>query len=585
MSTPLEQTEHQYYHQHHIENPLQHIDHDQNEHYNKNETLPTTKYIDKLLDDCYNKKMPITNNPTQFLHLYRIKYYTIYVSLGLANASDASEILCLSYMLSNPDFQNEILDNDMVHYGSYAAGSVFFGMLLGGIVVGSLGDNLGGRKSVLLFGLILNAFFGILASFSNNIYIFILCRWMAGIGIGGSIPPLFTLSAELAPTSKRGLYVTIVASFWMIGSIFISLLALIMFEYWECSWRLFMGVAALPSLLGAITIYCFVPESHKFYLWMHQYEGAVHSTKVLLHAMNSSLYPSIHAIHDRELQVLQQKDRRHTQTVLSYTNILGQSLQNVMRLYHSPFLYTSTISLQIIWLCLSFGTYGLLTWINTIFVSIHLQNVYFNSFLFALANLPGNILSAFLLDRIGRHNLLLFSMVSASLSLVIFAYQVHQNTLDGVTTVSSSSSIIIVLSACTFQALSISAWNTIDCMSTEMFPTSIRSTGLALCAATGRIGAMLAQFINGMMMQSNHDTFLLIVSSLMLLIGAVIPKLLLYMHYNALKRHKGIDSNGTAEVDMSGKALLEDEDIVSSLPRAQSYSSVGQVIETSTLIS
>jgi len=39
-------------------------------------------------------------------------------------------------------------------------------------------------------------------------------------------------------------------------------------------------------------------------------------------------------------------------------------------------------------------TYGLLTWINPLFAKeLHMENVYMNSFLFGLANLPGNIVT------------------------------------------------------------------------------------------------------------------------------------------------------------------------------------------------
>ena len=38
---------------------------------------------------------------------------------------------------------------------------------------------------------------------------------------------LFTLVAELAPPSKRGLCVTFCASFWMVGSVFVALVGLL----------------------------------------------------------------------------------------------------------------------------------------------------------------------------------------------------------------------------------------------------------------------------------------------------------------------------------------------------------------------
>ena len=54
------------------------------------------------------------------------------LSLGVANSSDASEILCLSYILSDPSFEATML-KDMLWQAGLLAGSVFLGMLLGGL--------------------------------------------------------------------------------------------------------------------------------------------------------------------------------------------------------------------------------------------------------------------------------------------------------------------------------------------------------------------------------------------------------------------------------------------------------------------
>ena len=70
----------------------------------------------------------------------KLAYHLIILSLGLANASDASEILCLSYLLSDLNFQYDILKSGGINGGGHSesgliAASVFIGMLSGGLVV------------------------------------------------------------------------------------------------------------------------------------------------------------------------------------------------------------------------------------------------------------------------------------------------------------------------------------------------------------------------------------------------------------------------------------------------------------------
>jgi MFS family permease len=166
--------------------------------------------------------------------------------------------------------------------------------------------------------------------------------------------------------------------------------------------------------------------------------------------------------------------------------------------------------------------------INTLFVKVHLKNVYWNALLFALSNLPGNILSVTLMDRTGRSSLLIGSIMAAAMSLLAFAYVAaidsrNDDNKDGTSTVALPRGWI-VLAACSFQCFTIAAWNCIDVMTSELFPTQVRSTGMGICAATGRIAAMLAQFINGATVQ--HPTLLLCIAAVTLTVGGTTPALL-----------------------------------------------------------
>jgi hypothetical protein len=61
-------------------------------------------------------------------------------------------------------------------------------------------------------------------------------------------------------------------------------------------------------------------------------------------------------------------------------------------------------------------------------------------------------------------------------------------------------------------------------MTSELFPTTVRSSGMGMCAASGRVGAMVAQFVNGALIAD--PVRLLLVASVTLLLGALTPSLL-----------------------------------------------------------
>ena len=199
--------------------------------------------------------------------------------------------------------------------------------------------------------------------------------------------------------------------------------------------------------------------------------------------------------------------------VLGFLHTAGSDFVSSTSKLYEPNLRRTTFALMLVWFSLSFGSYGLMTWINIIFEKVHLEDIYFNALLFAAANLPGNLLSAVFLDKVKRSTSLVTSIVCASASLVLFAISASVEAPFG-----------IVASACLFQCFTVVAWNTIDTMTSELFPTLVRSTGWGICAASARIGALIAQFVNGALV--DNPVQLLLVNAGTLVIGAVTPCLL-----------------------------------------------------------
>lgn len=452
------------------------------------------------------------------------KYWGLMLSLGMANSSDASEILCISYILSDREFNEHILQESAWRGGLLAA-AVFLGMLIGGLFIGTLGDWLG-RRPMLLVGLLCNTIAGVLSAAAPDALTLSFLRCIAGIGIGATVPPLFTLVTELAPPSQRGLFVTVCASFWMVGSIYVALVALWLLESLGLSWRVFAVACAVPSAIGGFLIYMIVPESPRFLALEQKHTDALRVTLQLANLMGydgpsltlTEMERSFPRSSSQSIQSLshaeeQQRQRGGGGGIFSImSTAMTDFYVSASKLYTKD-LRQTTWPLQMVWFSLSFGSYGLLTWINSIFVQEHLKNVYFNALLFAASNLPGNILTAILMDRIGRSIMLISSVVASASCLVSFAWSAYVTSQAG-----------IVLSACAFQCFTIAAWNTIDCMTSELFPTTVRSTGMGVCAASGRIGAMVAQFVNGALIA--QPIRLLLVASVTLLLGALTPCLL-----------------------------------------------------------
>eukprot|EP00804_Cyclotella_cryptica_P004834 CCRYP_004919-RA/>CCRYP_004919-RA protein AED:0.09 eAED:0.17 QI:0/0/0/1/1/1/2/0/724 len=578
------------------------------------------------------------------------------LALCIANSSDATEILMLSYLLANPSFRREMFaDQDGsgsdMEGAEYLASSIFLGMLLGGTVLGFLSDNIGRRPS-LLIGLLTNATAGILSSIPFVTPSFVeltIFRFIAGVGIGATVPPLFSLSSEWSPKEIRGSVVTAVASFWMVGSLFVSGVAWCLFhdtntaqqntDDISSTWRIFAALCALPSALGAYMVYCLVPESPRFLAAKHDYRKAARScnqlalalgiplssnpTSSIMETENSSVekydyshqhvtLSALHTLTTRDLEsstAIANCDSSESGNNLTSTQrdfVISQTAQSFLgtlrKLYSPQLISQSTLPLQTLWFSLSFGTYGIATWINSLFVAVHLQNLYWNSFLFALANLPGNIISVLYSDKWGRKRMLVSSLVGAAGSLAGFAMLVYFGGNHGRDDGSKFRTNAIVLFACSFQMFSIVSWNTIDILSGELFPTRVRSAGMGVCTASGRLGAMMAQIANAKLMmsssgsgneQANEDetiasAWVLVVASSALLVGAGMP---LFLGRDAsgdelkddvLEGGQSDNSNvllGCGRMWRTHKDHLSDEENEAASPRSNSLQSVRRLNE------
>lgn len=289
-------------------------------------------------------------------------YWLTMFSLGIANSSDASEILCLSYILSDESFQNKILQDEPWR-ASVLAAAVFLGMLVGGLCIGTIGDWVG-RRPTLMVGLLCNSVAGVLSAAAQNSVQLSILRCVAGVGIGATVPPLFTLVTELSPPTRRGFFVTFCASFWMVGSVFVAVAALALFQHFHASWRIFLIVCAFPSALGAVMVSTLVPESPRFLAMQGRQEEALVVANVLALELRFSgcpmsltellhFYPRSNHANQRPVQ---------TSTGCTwFCSIIWMAmldfLSSTSKLYQ-PQLRPITWPLQTVWFSLSFGSYG-----------------------------------------------------------------------------------------------------------------------------------------------------------------------------------------------------------------------------------
>jgi VNT family MFS transporter (synaptic vesicle glycoprotein 2) len=155
------------------------------------------------------------------------KAYTVALVLSLGNMVDAISIMNVGFILAE-------MHNLTREKKEMLSSAIFIGMLSGGLVCGYFADRIG-RKPCLLASLTVNFIASVLTSLSPTPYWLMAFLLFAGLGIGGSVPIVFSLGAELFPSAIRGRLISLVASFWMVGAIFSSVCGWIMLGYGKFS--------------------------------------------------------------------------------------------------------------------------------------------------------------------------------------------------------------------------------------------------------------------------------------------------------------------------------------------------------------
>ena len=423
----------------------------------------------RSIDDYYQ---------TAFTNAYQVDYLVMIMALGFSNVGDATELFSIGYVLADSDFQQSILGGEMHNKAATVAGMSSVGLIVGGLGIWVFEMYLG-RKPTVLLGLCCTTLAGVLGAVSTNLFGFLVGRFLCGLGMGAILSSQPALATECAPPKERGWVVSLANSFWTLGLILNAVSAYIIFGILQLSWRVFIIVSTMPSALGLLLIWRYVPESARYLALHGNYVQAANSANRITSAMGYKGTPI-------KVEEIKHHYGSTTGRQESSRSIIKSTTSNMRQIY-GPTLWKQTSSIQMIWIYISVGS-SLAFWINTLFKDIGIANVYLSFLVLNISCIPGNIASVTLVDRIGRRPFMSVVMSVASCSLLVFAYFASS---------SESKTTPIVCAACIYYAALTAGWTTLYVMAAETFPTNIRATGLALCATGGRIASILAQYING----------------------------------------------------------------------------------------
>jgi MFS family permease len=209
--------------------------------------------------------------------------FQIVLACGLCFASDAMEYLLLSYLAVILQSQWSLSEGQ----SDFISSVVFLGAMMGTLVLTPLGDRLGRRIIFAVTSATISCS-GILSAFCSTYRQILMARFMVGFGIGGLTVPYDTLG-EFMPSSRRGKNMLSTSFFWIAASMLVPVFAWLTVgrsnhkdnvdaryeSSEEGSWRVFVMLCSLPSVLSTALGIFFVPESPRWLLTRGKHEKSL----------------------------------------------------------------------------------------------------------------------------------------------------------------------------------------------------------------------------------------------------------------------------------------------------------------------
>jgi AAHS family benzoate transporter-like MFS transporter len=139
----------------------------------------------------------------------------------------------------------------------------FVGMAVGAVVVGRISDRVG-RKTAVIGSVVVLSVFTLLCTLAGSAWVFGLLRLVAGIGLGGLVPSVNALVADLAPARFRAAWPTVMMSGVPLGGSAAAVLAqFVVPTHPEYGWRYMFLFAVVPLVVGIPLALRYLPSDRR----------------------------------------------------------------------------------------------------------------------------------------------------------------------------------------------------------------------------------------------------------------------------------------------------------------------------------
>jgi len=358
-----------------------------------------------------------------------------------------------------------------------------------GAALGAIPSDKLGRRNTLFIVAALYFFSAIGTALANDWFLFILFRFLGGIGVGISSVTAPIYISEIAPAKSRGKLVGLFQFNVVLGILIAYLSNYLIGQTGEHSWRWMLGVQAAPALLFFILIF-FVPESPR---WLLIHRNSRAAAERILKKINANNYKE-----ETELILASHKkmeENRGSQRLFSKKYRVPVVLAMLFALFNQ----VSGINAIIYYAPRVFEMAGLGT-----------QSSLLSTVGIGVVNFTFTLLALNFIDKVGRRTLMFIGSVGLIVSLALVSFAFYSGHTDGV----AITFYLMLYIACFAFSQGAVIWVFIS----EIFPNEVRAKGQTLGSLTHWVMAAIITFCFPALTEflGGGNTFLIFVGFMLL---------------------------------------------------------------------
>lgn len=421
---------------------------------------------------------------------FGLAQWKVLLAIGGSKLADGAELLLLGSVTRAVSSEWNL---DMWQRGIVVS-VVFFGVLVGNIMSGFLGDWTGRRAPIILSYIGIGCF-SMLSMEASGFLSISAIRFFVGVSFGVSGPAANTLCGEMAPSCYRLKMNAFSMFVFSMGELYSGALVWYQDPYMEnLNWRWLVCMGAIPSFIFLVLALAVLHESPSFLVVKGRFDEA---ERVLKDFRDENGATNV----DIDLSDCQVDSRETPRSSLSFRQklsiVLGRHL-----------LYTTTVVCVSVF-TLNFLFYGGLYALPQVLPQMKLHvSPSINLMIGAVAELPGYVVAVLFGERLSRKNAMLVYLLAALVSTLTFSFaRAELMTQDK--NITRTVEFMVQCGLVGNKVFTAVGFLVVYVYSTEVYPTVVRTTGGAFCLAFGRLGAILAPavFENLAQITGNHAAF------------------------------------------------------------------------------